>query len=118
MRRQNGEATRAAVPELRCRAIDRVQVKGKEQAVKIYEPFASPLGEEDRARIEAWERALAVYAERRFAEAAAMFRALAEDSRDAKLCALYRSRCARFDAHPPPVDWDRVTVATAGSTVE
>ena len=53
-----GEATRAAVPDLVWREIDRVRVKGRASAVAIFEPLAEAGDAPAQARASRWEAAL------------------------------------------------------------
>jgi adenylate cyclase len=88
------------------RRVDRVRFKGKAVAIEVY----TPLGEAS-APVPPWlaeyEQAVTLYRERRFAEAARIFEAVAgviggEDA----LCRMYLGRCERFAEEPPAADWD------------
>jgi adenylate cyclase len=103
-----GEDTRAAVPDVRCREIDRVRVKGRANPITIFEPL--PEAEESIAgEIAAWEKALLQYRERRFADAAASLAALASAHPATRLYAYFAQRCATYAAARPPADWDGAT---------
>jgi adenylate cyclase len=103
-----GEDARAAVPEIRCREIDRVRVKGRANPVTIFEPL--PEAEESIAgELAAWEKALLQYRERRFADAAASLAALASAHPATRLYAYFAQRCAMYAAARPPADWDGAT---------
>jgi len=100
----------AAGPEFAWRRIDRVAVKGKTEAVTIYEP----LGEASRVpapvleRSRRYEEALALYAERHFVESGDRLEALIAQSAEPaaeRLLAL----CRRYAAQPPAPGWDGVT---------
>ncbi|HXL82911.1 MAG TPA: adenylate/guanylate cyclase domain-containing protein, partial [Casimicrobiaceae bacterium] len=104
-----GEDTRRAVPEMICREIDRVLVKGKAKSVTIYQPLGRTLATDLAGELGEWDKALAKYSERRFAEAEIAFAALATAHPAQKLYALYRARCAAFRTEPPAPDWDGVT---------
>jgi adenylate cyclase len=103
-----GEDARAAVPDIRCREIDRVRVKGRANPVTIFEPL--PEAEEAIAgEIAAWDKALLQYRERRFADAAASLAALASAHPATRLYAYFAQRCATYAAARPPADWDGAT---------
>jgi adenylate cyclase len=104
-----GEDTRRAVPEMICREIDRVLVKGKAKSVTIYQPLGRTLASDLAGELGEWDKALAKYREGRFAEAEIAFAALATAHPAQKLYALYRARCAAFRTQPPAPDWDGVT---------
>lgn len=88
------------------RRVDRVRFKGKAVAIEVY----TPLGEAT-SPVPPWlaeyEQAVTLYRDRRFAEAARIFQAVAgaiggED----KLCQMYIDRCERFAVEPPAPEWD------------
>lgn len=87
------------------RRLDRVAVKGKSEAVEVFE-LLGPQGSRTRA-VERYEAALALYFETRFADAVAR---LDEGLLDPPAHVL-RARCLRFLAAPPPPEWDGVFVA-------
>ena len=93
------------------REIDRVRVKGREQAVAVYELMAgrpAPPDLEERAR--RYAEALADFRARRFDEAATAFDALARDG-DAP-AAVLASRAAALVETPPGPEWEPVEVLT------
>jgi adenylate cyclase len=100
-----GEDTRNAIPDIRCREIDRVRVKGRAHPVTIFEPLPETDGSAP-AEIAAWEKALAQYRERRFTDAAASLNALASAYPATRLYAYFAQRCAMYSAAQPPADWD------------
>ncbi|MEO8565533.1 MAG: adenylate/guanylate cyclase domain-containing protein [Betaproteobacteria bacterium] len=103
-----GEDTRAAIPDIRCREIDRVRVKGRANPVTIFEPLPEAEGA-IAGEIAAWEKALLQYRERRFADAAASLAALASAHPATRLYAYFAQRCAIYAAARPPADWDGAT---------
>jgi adenylate cyclase len=102
-------ATRAAVPDMAFRELDRVRVKGKLEPVAIYEP----LGERDAldpkvlADVDAFTEVLEHYRCQRWDEAEAGIAALAERV-PLRIYAIYRERIEHFRAHPPGEAWDGV----------
>lgn len=97
------EGTRTLLPAQKytMRRIDFVRVKGKDEPLEIYEVMtANPAG-----LAEAFETALALYRERRFAEAQEAFARLA-DRHDDQPSRIYQNRSAEFLQHPPSEEWD------------
>jgi adenylate cyclase len=104
-----GEDTRRAIPEMVCRELDSVRVKGRSHSVKIYQPLGRTLGSGLAAELEQWNAALAIYRERKFDKAESAFALLAAAHPAQKLYALYRARCAAFLSEPPVPGWDGAT---------
>jgi adenylate cyclase len=106
-----GVGTRdAAGPELAFRSIDVVRVKGKTRGVAVFElvgHFAA-LPPEARARLAAWEAAMADYRGRRFQEAQRAFAALAAGDGGDQAARLWLERASALAAAPPPDGWDGV----------
>jgi adenylate cyclase len=106
-----GEDTRRAVPEIVCREVDWVRVKGRGKPVRVYEPLGTEVDTATRERIDLWHDGLARYRARRFEEAGAVFAALAAHEGDARLCKLFISRCTTYAEAFLPPDWDGASVA-------
>jgi adenylate cyclase len=110
-----GEATRLAAPGPAALEIDRIAVKGKKEAVRIY----TLLGDAAAARSPGFsalaachERMLAAYRARDWSAARmALGECRGGDPRLAALYALYEERIAEYEADPPGADWDGVYVA-------
>jgi two-component system, sensor histidine kinase ChiS len=93
------------------REVDRVQAKGKNRPVTIYEVLDAdeePVRERKRRTLGRFEEGLALYRERRFADAEALFQELHAGALDDVIFALYAERAASFRAAPPPADWSAV----------
>lgn len=105
-----GETTRSAQPDLVCRPLDRVQVKGKEEPVTLYEPVGreEEVDAPTRERLEQLERALAAYWSRDWETARADFEALAAAEPERAVYRLYLERMATVDPADLPADWDGV----------
>lgn len=108
-----GEVTREQIGDaVVFREVDRVQVKGKHRAVSIYEPVGliDDVPSSVHSVIEDYERALALYRKREFAEALPIFADLAErgDRPARTLC----QRVTEYLREPPPSDWDGTFVLT------
>ncbi len=100
------ETYRAAGDEVLCREVALLRVKGRRQAVAVYQPMALRTQASDdvmeMARI--YEDGLALFRGRQWPQAAQLFDRLPEDP----LSQWYGAQCRRFEAAPPPPDWDGV----------
>jgi adenylate cyclase len=88
------------------RHADFVRVKGKNKPVNIFIPLSDTTTPPPEWLAD-YHKARALYVERKFTEAAALFRAV--NSRiggDDFLCETYAVRCDRYAQEPPPADWD------------
>jgi adenylate cyclase len=91
------------------RQIDRVRVKGRQQALHIYEligTIAAPLPIARRQMVDRYAAAMSAYRERRWAEAAALFEqclALWPEDGPSRVMA---ERCRIYGGTSPPGDWD------------
>ena len=87
------------------RQLDFLAVKGKKQAVEVFEVVgrAGDVAQSTLDRIAEFEAALARYRARDFDGASEIFAALAPDDQVADL---YLERCRHFRAAPPPADWN------------
>jgi adenylate cyclase len=90
------------------RLLDRVAVKGKTRAVRVYE-LLGPSGATQvlSSVVSVYERALGAYFDGRFDEALALLQEQAQDGPSRVLA----ERCRALHANPPPADWDGVYVA-------
>ena len=104
------EATRLAAPEFVYRELDCVRVKGKRQAVSVWEPLVAreALDESLREQLAAHAQGLALYRARDWRAAATQFAALSAKSPDDTLYALYAARCREFERAPPDEAWDGI----------
>jgi adenylate cyclase len=101
-----GEATRKlAGGEFVFREIDLIKVKGKDEAVRIYQPLGSAPRDQGL-----WEAALQAYRARDWAQAEASLAELLRGESGCELYALYARRVAEKRRDPPLPGWDGVTV--------
>lgn len=106
-----GTATRAAVPDIACRLLDRVRVKGKNEAVEIFEPVA-PEAELDaaaREEIQNWNTLVAAYFAQDWPKVGSKLRIAKKLGTPDGLVALFAERLAEMKATPLPANWDGVT---------
>ncbi len=105
----------AAGPEIACRELDLIRVKGKQRPVRIYEVLGTideGISAGKASLIERFEMGLMMYRERAFTEALEMFDGLLEIDPEDGPCRLYRQRCRAYIETPPAEDWDGVFVMT------
>lgn len=102
------EYTAAAVPDFAFRELDSVRVKGKDKAVKIFEPIslADQLSESDKAVLAQYHTALTQYRAQDWQLAGAEFARLQLLDPERKLYQIYSERIAHFTVQPPATDWD------------
>jgi adenylate cyclase len=106
-----GELTRNTVKDVVFKEIDRIKVKGKDEAVSIYEPLGLD-GEVERARLDEvklWHQTLRAYRARQWDQVEVSLLNLQRMNPECELYALYADRVARFRREPPPDGWDGVT---------
>lgn len=90
------------------RLIDKVAVKGKTAAVRVYELLGMRT-DPPHPYAFSYERALEAYFSRDFRGAIALLDAATTDGPSRAMAA----RCKEFLTHPPPVDWDGAFVAVS-----
>ena len=106
-----GENTRALVPDIACRLLDRVKVKGKDKAVEIFEPIA-PLASLDgsvRLELENWQILIAAYFAQNWHEVDDRLGKARTLGTPPFLIDLFAERVADLKSTPLPADWDGVT---------
>jgi adenylate cyclase len=108
-----GEATRAQTPNIVYRELDRVRVKGKREAVAIYEPVdeAYKLSHSEVAELARWQEALQQYRRGEWDAAEASLRALRDAVPRRRLYTLYLERIDAMRASRDDADadaWDGV----------
>jgi adenylate cyclase len=107
-----GEATRHQVKDVVFREVDRIKVKGKDEAVTIYEPLGLESGIDRKVldELKIWNQALRSYRAQAWDQVEVHLLNL--QRMDAK-CGLYRmyvDKVAEKRRDPPPPDWQGVTV--------
>ena len=107
-----GEATRAAVPDVTFRELDRVRVKGKDKPVAIYEPLGltSELPAACLDELKQWQHALRLYRAQEWDQAELQLYNLQRQAPDTRLYAVYMERIAHLRQAPPGTAWDGVTI--------
>lgn len=103
-----GEGTYAGQLTYLCRLVDKVKVKGKDQAVKAYEPLCerAQASAELIARVEQYHRALECYFAQDWDAARSGFQELHEVEPERLLYSLYLERVETLRTQQLPADWD------------
>jgi adenylate cyclase len=106
-----GEATRNLVKDVVFREVDRIKVKGKDEAVNIYEPLGRE-GEVEKGQLDElrlWNQTLRAYRGRQWDQVEVNLLNLQRMSPDCELYQVYAELVAEKRRAPPPPDWDGVT---------
>jgi adenylate cyclase len=106
-----GEATRKAIADIVFREVDRIKVKGKAEAVTIYEPMA-PQAEADvqlNEELKLWNQALRDYRAQAWDRVDVSLLNLQRLYPNRSLYAAFARRVAELRRAPPPAGWDGVT---------
>jgi adenylate cyclase len=103
-----GEGTYDHLEGFLCRIVDKVQVKGKEESIRIYEPLCreKEASEDLISLVDTYERAYAKYVKQNWEEADRMFRELSEKDPDTKLYQVYLERISTLRHEDLEEDWD------------
>ncbi|HYL23859.1 MAG TPA: adenylate/guanylate cyclase domain-containing protein [Burkholderiales bacterium] len=107
-----GESTRQRIEDVAFREVDRIKVKGKDEAITIYEPLGlvaelQPQGQEE---LRIWAQALRAYRSRNWDLAEVNLHNLQRLAPGFMLYAMYADRVRSARASPMTADWEPVTV--------
>ena len=107
-----GEATKSAVKDVVFREIDRVKVKGKEEAVTIYEPVGidGQIDKKTLDELKLWHQTLRSYRAQQWDQVEVNLLNLQRMNPNCALYALYSENVARNRRAQLSADWDGVTV--------
>ncbi len=96
--------------DLLTREIDLVRVKGKAQALRIYElmTFSSKATPQQQSVADWFNEARTLYLQRQFGEALSLFEQCEAEIPNDPPSVLFTQRCHNFLVNPPPEDWDGV----------
>jgi len=100
--------------EFLLRRLDRVRVVGINTPLRLYELLAitETANETEIKSVEQWEKAIDLYEQRQFKEAGKIFASLKEQNSNDRVAELYADRCVKYEAAPPPEQWDAVNNLT------
>lgn len=106
-----GEATRNAVKDVVFKEVDRIKVKGKEEAVAIFEPIGmeADVGKAVQDELKLWQQTLRAYRSQQWDQVEVNLLNLNRMHPDCALYALYGERVSGWRRSPPPPGWDGVT---------
>ena len=93
------------------RFLGKVQVKGKEDSVSVFEIYDGDPEQTIEFKLETkvdFEQGLVYYFDRKFAEASVCFKNVLEANADDKTAKLYLERSAQFMVQSVPDDWEGV----------
>ena len=108
------ESVAKQCPDTRYRELDIVRVKGKENAVTIFEPIElkSPVSLHTTPSLDLYNMALNSYRQQNWQQAEQQFKQLmqmdVENSQSQVLYALYLARIEQYKITPPPPNWEGV----------
>lgn len=107
-----GEATRRQVKDVVFREVDRIKVKGKDEAVTIYEPLGLESEVERKAldELKLWNQALRAYRAQQWDQVEVGLLNLQRMNSECSLYQAYVEKVAQKRRDPPPPDWDGVSV--------
>ena len=106
-----GEATRELVNDVVFREVDRIKVKGKDEALTVYEPLGGE-GEVQKSRLEElrlWNQTLRAYRGRQWDQVEVSLLNLQRMNPECELYRVYANLVTDKRRLAPPQDWDGVT---------
>ncbi|TMH15293.1 MAG: adenylate/guanylate cyclase domain-containing protein, partial [Betaproteobacteria bacterium] len=107
-----GEATRTLVKDVVFKEIDKIKVKGKDEAITIYEPLGLEAEVEKKAldELKLWHQTIRLYRSRQWDQVEVNLLNLHRMNPGCALYELYAKEAAGKRRNPPPAEWDGVTV--------
>jgi adenylate cyclase len=107
-----GEATRTLVKDVVFKEIDKIKVKGKDEAITIYEPVGLEAEVEKRVldELKLWHQTIRLYRSRQWDQMEVNLLNLHRMNPGCALYDLYAKEAAGKRRTPPPAEWDGVTV--------
>ena len=107
-----GEATRTLVKDVVFKEIDKIKVKGKDEAITIYEPLGLEAEVEKKVldELKLWHQTIRLYRSRQWDRVEVNLLNLHRMNPGCALYELYAKEAAGKRRNPPPAEWDGVTV--------
>jgi adenylate cyclase len=102
-----GEATREIVKDVVYRELDLIKVKGKDTAVRVFEPIGleSEVDKKTQDELKLWHQTLRAYRQQQWDQVEVNLINLQRMNPDAELYQLYAERVSGFRRKPPPAGW-------------
>jgi adenylate cyclase len=97
------------------RELDLIQVKGKNEPVKVWELLGTAdlaMSENQKQALEIYHEGLRLYRERSWQEAIAYFQQAKQLDPACRVAEIYEQRASLYQLNPPPPDWTGVFVMT------
>jgi adenylate cyclase len=107
-----GEASRRLIQDVVFKEIDKIKVKGKDEAITIYEPIGLETHVEKKVldELKLWHQTLRLYRSREWDKVEVGILNLQRMNPGCALYELYAEQVAGKRRNPPPAEWDGVTV--------
>ncbi|HET7199252.1 MAG TPA: CHASE2 domain-containing protein [Burkholderiales bacterium] len=107
-----GEASRRLIQDVVFKEIDKIKVKGKDEAITIYEPIGLETHVEKKVldELKLWHQTLRLYRSREWDKVEVGILNLQRMNPGCALYELYAEQVAGKRRNPPPPEWDGVTV--------
>lgn len=95
------------------RELDRVRVKGKDEAISIFELVSRDAKHQHSDYLQDWHKAMYAYKNQQWQEALDAFHHVEQTYGEEKTCSLYLSRIPKYLKSPPSGSWDGVYTFTS-----
>jgi adenylate cyclase len=107
-----GEATKNLVPDVVYRELDLIKVKGKDTAVRVFEPIGleSEVDRKTQDEIKLWHQTLRAFRQQQWDQVEVNLINLQRMNPGSELYKLYADDAARYRRNPPPAGWEGVRV--------
>ena len=107
-----GETTRTLVKDVIFKEIDKIKLKGKDEAITIYEPVGLESGVEKKVldELKLWHQTIRFYRSRHWDQVEVSLLNLQRMNPGCALYELYAKEVAVKRRNPPPAEWAGVTV--------
>jgi adenylate cyclase len=103
-----GEVTKDLVKDVVYRELDLIKVKGKETAVRVYEPigFEGEVDKKTQDELKLWHQTLRAYRAQQWDQVEVNLINLQRMTPEREVYKLFAERAAGFRRTPPPASWD------------